>query len=248
MELTIKLLSGRSAGKEIKVPSNKFLIGRAEDCHLRPHSDLVSRHHCVLLIEEGFCAVRDFGSKNGTLVNEERVVGQRELKHGDKLRIGNLEFEVQTSCEVGGKKRPKVKDVKEVAQRTAAGPARGGEDDDVSDWLSDGDDSDNTRRVDASEKKRPHHETPAVSMSNRETTFMKKSPTDETTTVKPIDAKDKATKPPEESTPDATKAAEAANRLFGAKLAAAQPKNAPKDSREAANEALKKFFGAPRKP
>ncbi len=34
MELTIKLLSGRSKGQEIRIPSNKFLIGRAEDCHL----------------------------------------------------------------------------------------------------------------------------------------------------------------------------------------------------------------------
>ena len=57
MELTIKLLSGRSKGQEIRIPSNKFLIGRAEDCHLRPHSDLISRHHCVLLVEEGSCTV-----------------------------------------------------------------------------------------------------------------------------------------------------------------------------------------------
>ncbi|HEY2759191.1 MAG TPA: FHA domain-containing protein, partial [Pirellulales bacterium] len=115
MELTLKLLSGRSAGQEVKVPVNKFLIGRAEDCHLRPHSDLVSRHHCVLLIEEGFCALRDFGSKNGTLVNDERVVGQRELKTGDRVKVGILEFEVALSSSVGGKRRPKVKDVKDVA-------------------------------------------------------------------------------------------------------------------------------------
>src|SRR5215475_15645772 len=135
MELTIKLLSGSSAGKEIKIPVNKFLIGRASDCHLRPHSDLISRHHCVLLVEEGFCAVRDFGSRNGTFVNEEQVVGQRELKNGDRMKVGNLEFEVQLTSMVGGKKRPKVKDVKDAAQRTAAGTAASG-DDDISGWLS----------------------------------------------------------------------------------------------------------------
>src|SRR5215831_1808886 len=120
MELTIKLLSGKNAGQSVKIPVNKFLIGRADDCHLRPHSDMVSRHHCVLLVEEGFCAVRDFGSRNGTLVNDEKVVGQKELHNGDNLKIGNLEFEVQLTSRVGGKKLPKVKDVKDVAQRTAA--------------------------------------------------------------------------------------------------------------------------------
>lgn len=245
MELTLKLLSGRSAGQELKVPAKKFLIGRAEDCHLRPHSDLVSRHHCALLVEEGFCAVRDFGSKNGTLVNEERVVGQRELHNGDRLKVGVLEFEVQLTSSVGGKKRPKVKDVKDAAVRTAAGsPPKMEEDDDISDWLSDDEAKTETRRIDASQQKVPH-DTKAGNMSTRETTFLK-SPAEETTTVKPPSAKPapvKAEQPAVEEPAKAAepKGAEAAKRLFGGKLAA-MAKNAPKNSHEAANEALKKLF------
>ena len=72
-----------------------------------------------MLVEEGFCAVRDFGSKNGTYVNGQRVVGQQELHNADRLKVGVLEFEVQLTSSVGGKKRPKVKDVKDAAQRTA---------------------------------------------------------------------------------------------------------------------------------
>jgi pSer/pThr/pTyr-binding forkhead associated (FHA) protein len=250
MEVTLRLLTGSGAGKEIKVPRSKFLIGRAEDCHLRPHSDMVSRHHCVLLIEEGFCAVRDFGSKNGTLVNEERVVGQRELKNGDKLKIGVLEFEIELTSSVGGKKRPKVKDVKDVAQRTAVGASAGkSDDDDISDWLSDGDGLQETRRVDLKAKKQPPHETPALKSPARDTTFIK-TPTDETTTVKPVKAgqvKEAAGEPKEaDSKEDQPRGVEAAKRLFGGKLVA-QTKNAPKNSHEAANEALKKFFNT-RKP
>src|SRR5262245_51053877 len=247
MELTIKLLSGRSAGKEIKVPVKKFLIGRADDCHLRPHSDLVSRHHCLLLVEEGFCAVRDFGSKNGTLVNEERVVGQRELRNGDRLKIGVLEFEVELSSSVGGKKRPKVKDVKDVAQRTAASAPRT-QDDDISDWLLDEDDdtgNKKTRRTDTRKTSQPPHETPSVSMSTRETSFLK-SPTDETTTVKPAAAtpdEPEVQQPAKEAAP---RGAEAAKKLFGGKIAASS-KNSPKNSHEAAADALKKLFNA-RKP
>ena len=122
MELRLKVLMGRNAGQELPVPGPRFLVGRAEDCQLRPRSDLISRHHCALLIEEGFASVRDFGSKNGTLVNSERVVGERELKNGDKLTIGPLEFEVCLRTSVATKKRPKVESVKEAAARTAATP------------------------------------------------------------------------------------------------------------------------------
>ncbi len=233
MELTIKLLSGKNAGQSIKIPVNKFLIGRASDCHLRPHSDLISRHHCVLLIEEGFCAVRDFGSRNGTLLNEEPVVGQRELHNGDRLKVGNLEFEVELTSSVGGKKRPKVKDVKDVAQRTAAGPAGAGKDeDDISDWLSI-EESAIARRIDHGESKKSH-EAPAEAIANRETTFLK-APTDETTTVKPMDG----------NVPAA--GAETAKRLFGNGKIVVPPKDPPKNSHEAATQALKKLFNN-RKP
>jgi pSer/pThr/pTyr-binding forkhead associated (FHA) protein len=132
MELRLKVLVGQSAGQELSVPGPKFLVGRAEDCQLRPRSDLISRHHCALLVEEGFVSVRDFGSKNGTLVNSERVVGERELKNGDRLTIGPLEFEVCLRTSVASKKRPKVESVKEAAARSAATP---GGDVDVDQWL-----------------------------------------------------------------------------------------------------------------
>lgn len=134
MEVRLKVLVGKSAGQELLIPGPKFFIGRAEDCQLRPRSDLISRHHCALLVEDGFLAVRDFGSKNGTLVNGERVAGERELKAGDKLTVGPLEFEVCILATTAAKKRPKVESVKEAAARTAEGS---GDNIDVSQWLTD---------------------------------------------------------------------------------------------------------------
>ncbi|MBI3838279.1 MAG: FHA domain-containing protein [Planctomycetia bacterium] len=134
MDLKLRVLEGKNAGQEISVPGKKFFIGRAEDCHLRPGSDLISRHHCVLLIEEGYIGVRDFGSKNGTYVNQERVVGERELKAGDRLTVGPLLFEVHVAHELGGKKRPPVVDIKEAAARTAQDAAENPVD--VTQWLA----------------------------------------------------------------------------------------------------------------
>jgi pSer/pThr/pTyr-binding forkhead associated (FHA) protein len=136
MEVRLKVLLGKNVGQELAVPGPKFFIGRAEDCQLRPRSDLISRHHCVLLIEDSFVAVRDFGSKNGTLINGERIVGERELKQGDRLTVGPLEFEVVIHVPVAAKKRPKVESVKEAAARTAEGHT---DKLDISQWLGDGD-------------------------------------------------------------------------------------------------------------
>jgi predicted component of type VI protein secretion system len=142
MEVRLKVLVGKSSGQELVVPGPKFFIGRAEDCQLRPRSDLISRHHCAVLIEDNFVAVRDFGSKNGTHVNGERVSGERELKGGDKLKIGPLEFEVYLLTSAGSKKRPKVESVKEAAARTAESSVI--EHVDVSQWLTDKDEKDGT--------------------------------------------------------------------------------------------------------
>jgi pSer/pThr/pTyr-binding forkhead associated (FHA) protein len=134
MDLKLKVLDGKNAGQAIPVSGKKFFIGRAEDCHLRPNSDLISRHHCVLLVEEGYIGLRDFGSKNGTFVNDDRIIGERELKPGDRLTIGPLHFEVHIAHEIGGKKRPPVSDVKEAASRTAQDAAK--DTFDVAEWLS----------------------------------------------------------------------------------------------------------------
>jgi pSer/pThr/pTyr-binding forkhead associated (FHA) protein len=140
MEVKLIVTQGKQTGQEVPVPGPKFFVGRAEDCQLRPHSDLISRHHCVILIEEGYAALRDFGSKNGTYVNGQRVEDEVELKSGDRLRFGQLEFEVRLNVGVGGKKLPKVHSVQEAAVRTAekARPKKDAKEEmDVSDWLED---------------------------------------------------------------------------------------------------------------
>jgi len=137
MDVKLVVVHGKHAGQEIPIPGPKFFIGRAEDCNLRPHSDLVSRHHCVIMVEEGFVAVRDFNSKNGTFVNGERIVGETELKSGDHLKIGQIEFEVQIAATVVGKKAPKVRSVQEAAARTVqtARPQGAEKDLDLGDWF-----------------------------------------------------------------------------------------------------------------
>lgn len=90
----LRVLSGKQSGSTISLPEGKFLIGREEDCHLRPNSDLVSRHHCVFTLDEYGLRLRDLGSTNGTLVNGERIRGAVVLSTGDRVSIGKLDFQV----------------------------------------------------------------------------------------------------------------------------------------------------------
>lgn len=95
MQVSLIVNRGKSAGKEIVIPTPVFLIGRGEDCHLRPKSDAISRRHCELSIEENAVWVKDLGSRNGTLVNGEKIADRVELQSGDVVRIGKLEFQLK---------------------------------------------------------------------------------------------------------------------------------------------------------
>jgi hypothetical protein len=93
-QVELKVLEGRQQGKTIPLNVRQFLIGREQDCHLRPNSDLVSRHHCVFTVDDFTVRLRDLGSTNGTFINGERIQGQRVLKPGDHVSVGKLSFEI----------------------------------------------------------------------------------------------------------------------------------------------------------
>ncbi len=134
MELSLKVVAGKFAGKEIRVSTAKFVIGRADDCHLRAQSELISRHHCALLVEPYLARVEDLGSRNGTLLNDEPIQGPRELRSGDTLTIGQLKFEVHLKSGLGGLKRPTVVDVQDAAQRTVETIPEN-DDSEVANWI-----------------------------------------------------------------------------------------------------------------
>lgn len=149
MQLKLKVLSGSHAGKEIKIPLAKFFIGRGEDCHLRPQSDLISRHHCAIMVENGIATIRDLKSRNGTVVNGEKIAGDVVLKMGDQVKVGPLEFEVVIDHSLGGAKKPKVSDMKEAAARVGESEKKDGSriEQDITSWLEEADEEERTKRI-----------------------------------------------------------------------------------------------------
>ena len=94
MRVKLKTVQGKPEGKEITVPGDRFVIGRGEDCQLRPNSELVSRTHCAIYVQPDRAWIRDLGSRNGTQVNGESIKGDLTLKTGDVVQVGPLVFSV----------------------------------------------------------------------------------------------------------------------------------------------------------
>lgn len=99
MKLSLVVVQGNTEGREIPVRLAQFLIGRDPECQLRPASPLVSKRHCAILIRDDKVYIRDFESTNGTLVNQQPIKGETELKDGDALKVGPLNFKVRIAEE-----------------------------------------------------------------------------------------------------------------------------------------------------
>lgn len=95
MRVRLTVSRGKNAGKAFDVNVPQFVIGRAKGCQLRPQSDAISRQHCVISVNEENATIRDLGSRNGTIVNGEKVQGTYTLADGDDLRVGPLFLTVE---------------------------------------------------------------------------------------------------------------------------------------------------------
>src|SRR5207302_9575508 len=96
----VVLAEGKAKGHNIPISLPQFIIGRDAQCQLRPASPMISKRHCAGLVKGGKAFVRDFGSTNGTFVNEEPVKGERELHNDDTLKVGPLLFRVALEAAV----------------------------------------------------------------------------------------------------------------------------------------------------
>ena len=84
----------------------KIIIGRADAKHdIHPTLDLtydfardlgVSRRHAQIEYHDGLYVIQDLGSRNGTWVNEQRLVpfDPQIIETGDSLRLGHLIIQV----------------------------------------------------------------------------------------------------------------------------------------------------------
>ena len=230
MKTSLRVVGGKNDGREIAIKVPKFIIGRGEKAHLRPSSDLVSRHHTAIRVRDGKVTIEDLKSRNGTYINGQKIEGVHVAKSGDKLRIGRLQLEMVIDMAAAGAKRPVVKDVAEVAARTASKTKSSDRslEDSITDWLSDDDESPSIGN------ERSHHASETVHLSLEETTQIK-SP------LKADGDENDETVAAEMDEADSTEMKEGGSKTRFGKLPTREA-DTHESSTHAADDVLKKFF------
>ncbi len=229
MQVKLKVLTGSQQGKEIAVNSEKFLVGRSDSCQLRPKSESVSRKHCIIVIRENRVLVQDLKSRNGTYVNDTRLPTDRAkaLQPGDTLQIGKLSFEVVIEHGLQAAKKPEVVDVSDAASRTVesgSGDSRF-EPVDVTSWLDEADQIDRVRKLSDPETRQFRLDDPVgAAVENSDSTELS---VDESVSSEGLSVADRR--------------ADNKKKAPG-KLPADMKKTMTANSRDAADDALKKFF------
>lgn len=74
--------------KEYQLEKKSITIGRSTDADLFLPDKLVSRIHCGISYWDNAYFIRDFKSRNSTLVND-RPVEVARLNSGDRIRVGD---------------------------------------------------------------------------------------------------------------------------------------------------------------
>ena len=92
MKFSLVVISGSTTGKEIPIRIPEFVIGRDPECHLRPASPMISKKHCAFVLEGERVLFKDFGSTNGSFINDVRVEQNTYLQDGDVVKFGPLTF------------------------------------------------------------------------------------------------------------------------------------------------------------
>jgi pSer/pThr/pTyr-binding forkhead associated (FHA) protein len=75
--------------------AQELVAGRHAGCSVVLDEQFVSQQHAKFFVRGGSAFVEDLGSTNGTWVNGERATGQRPVRPGDQIQIGNVVLEVR---------------------------------------------------------------------------------------------------------------------------------------------------------
>ncbi len=85
----------------------KYSIGRKSECDFFIQDNTVSRNHAELIVNDdnSVITLTDLGSHNGTTVNGFKIIAPTEIKAGDNIIFGQVEFRISSE---DGTSRSKV--------------------------------------------------------------------------------------------------------------------------------------------
>lgn len=103
----LHILTGPWKGKRVTVREPSLLIGRDAECPLRLPDDEISRKHAVIEERPDGLAIRDLGSLNGFLVNQQ-AVREARLLEGAIVELGRTRLQVRLAAAPAGPSRRRI--------------------------------------------------------------------------------------------------------------------------------------------
>lgn len=77
---------------DLELGEGEFAIGRNASCQLSLDDPLVSRRHALLIVAQEVVTIEDLQSRNGVLLNGQKIPGRTEVHAGDRITIGSQEM------------------------------------------------------------------------------------------------------------------------------------------------------------
>jgi pSer/pThr/pTyr-binding forkhead associated (FHA) protein len=111
---------------DLELNEGQFAVGRSAGCQLSLDDPLVSRRHALLVVSKEGVTIEDLQSRNGVIVNGQRITGKTPLHSGDKVVIGSQELTLLLGRESGGRETASPSAGKRTLPRmpTASDPGR----------------------------------------------------------------------------------------------------------------------------
>ena len=80
-------MTGGKAGERYRLVKEKTILGRHPGCDIVVDSGSVSRQHAAVEMKDGDWWIEDLGSRNGTLINGEKLNGPHQLEAADEIGV-----------------------------------------------------------------------------------------------------------------------------------------------------------------
>ncbi len=101
------MITGPSAGLRYEL-NVEATLGRSPSCEIPLEDSKVSRRHAKIVLSAGQARITDLGSRNGTVVNGEKIEAEAVLLPGDRLQVGDstILYEPASKASLGDRESP----------------------------------------------------------------------------------------------------------------------------------------------
>ncbi len=106
MKLLLRVVTPDGVEVVRSFDQDEVVLGRASECDLAVADRSVSRRHARLFRVSGCWWVEDLGSRNGTVVDGVRVLGEAPLEEGSTIRVGGSVISVESGSGRGSPEDP----------------------------------------------------------------------------------------------------------------------------------------------